>query len=367
MRTYQIAVIHGDGIGPEVCQSAIDVIQAAIGNSKLLEFTEYPAGAEHFLKTGDSAPKSTMEACRKADAVLHGAAGLPGVVHPDGTEAGVDIGLGLRTQLDLYANVRPIKLREGIVSPLRGRSVGDIDYTIIREDSEGMYASRGAGAVLREEVAVDMLILTRKGVERVCRSAFEIARKSAGAPRDGKKRVTCCDKGNVLRSLAFFRRVFDEVGEQYPDVEKDYSYVDAMTVHLVERPDFYNVIVSENLFGDIISDLGAVTVGGMGMSPTAEIGDHHGFFQAAHGSAPTIAGQGIANPYGTILAGAMMLHWLAERHDEPALAATGERIEAAVSRALAGGVKTRDIGGSAPTRDVTDAVIGELRASVEAA
>jgi 3-isopropylmalate dehydrogenase len=367
MQTYEIAVIHGDGIGPEVCQSAIDVIQAAIGNSKVLEFTEYPAGAEHFLKTGDGAPKATMDACRKAAAILHGAAGLPGVVHPDGTEAGVDIGLGLRTQLDLYANVRPIKLREGIVSRLRDRDVGEIDYTIIREDSEGMYASRGAGAVVREEMAVDMLIVTRNGIERVCRSAFEIARKSNGAPRDGKKRVTCCDKANVLRSFAFFRRVFDEVGEQYPDVEKDYSYVDAMTVHLVERPDFYNVIVTENLFGDIISDLGAVTVGGMGMSPTAELGDHHGFFQAAHGSAPTIAGQGIANPYGTILAGAMMLHWLAERHGDASLTVTGNRIEAAVSRALAGGMKTRDIGGGALTKDVTAAVIGELRMSVEVA
>lgn len=360
MQTYQIAVIHGDGIGPEVCQSAIDVINVAVGNNKVLEFTEYPAGASHFLKTGDSAPKATMDACRAADAVFHGAAGLPGVVHPDGTEAGVDIGLGLRTQLDLYANVRPIKLREGIVSPLRGRSVGEIDYTIIREDSEGMYASRGAGAVVREEMAVDMLILTRKGVERVCRAAFELARRSKGAPRDGKKRVTCCDKANVLRSMAFFRRVFDEVGEQYPDVERDYSYVDAMTVHLVERPDFYNVIVTENLFGDIISDLGAVTVGGMGMSPTAEIGDGHGFFQAAHGSAPTIAGQGIANPYGTILAGAMMLQWLAERHNEPFLEETAARIERAASQALADGVKTRDIGGEAHTRDITAAVIERL-------
>lgn len=363
MQTYEIAVIHGDGIGPEVCQSAIDVIEAALGNGKVLEFTEYPAGAAHFLKTGDGAPRATMDACRKADAILHGAAGLPGVVHPDGTEAGVDIGLGLRAQLDLYANVRPIRLREGIVSPLRGREVGEIDYTIIREDSEGMYASRGAGAVVREEMAVDMLIVTRKGIERVVRAAFELARKTGGAPRDGKKRVTCCDKANVLRSLAFFRRVFDEVGEQYPDVERDYSYVDAMTVHLVERPDFYNVIVAENLFGDIISDLGAVTVGGMGMSPTAELGDHHGFFQAAHGSAPTIAGQGIANPYGTILAGAMMLHWLADRHDDPSLAEAGRRIEEASARALAGGVKTRDIGGKAMTRDVTAAVIGELGSS----
>ncbi len=364
-QSYEIAVVHGDGIGPEVCQSAIDVIEAALGNTKVLDFIEYPAGAEHFRKTGDSAPKTTMDGCRRAHAILHGAAGLPGVVHPDGTEAGVDIGLGLRTQLDLYANIRPIKLREGIVSPLRNRTPGQIDYTIIRENSEGLYASRGAGAVVREEMAVDMLIVTRKGVERACRTAFEIARKSNGAPADGKRRVTCCDKGNVLRSLAFFRRVFDEVASHYPDVEKDYSYVDAMTVHLVERPDFYNVIVTENLFGDIISDLGAVTVGGMGMSPTAEVGEGHGFFQAAHGSAPTIAGQGIANPYGTILAGAMMLQWLAERHKDSFLKETAERIEKAAADVLAHGVRTRDIGGTARTKDVTDAVVAKLRASVK--
>lgn len=367
MQTYEIAVIHGDGIGPEVCQSAIDVIKAALGGSKALEFIEYPAGAAHFLKTGDPAPKATMDGCRRAHAILHGAAGLPGVTHPDGTEAGVDIGLGLRTQLDLYANIRPITLREGIVSPLRNRSPGQIDYTIIRENSEGLYSSRGAGANLRDETVVDMLIMTRKGVERVCRTAFELARKSGGAPADGTRRVTCCDKANVLRSFAFFRRIFDEVASEYPDVQKDYSYVDAMTVHLVERPDFYNVIVTENLFGDIISDLGAVTVGGMGMSPTAEVGDAHGFFQAAHGSAPTIAGQGIANPFGTIVAGAMMLRWLAERHGDAFLAETGERIEKAAAGVLARGVKTRDVGGSARTQDVTDAVVAALRSPASAA
>ena len=361
MQKYEIAVIHGDGIGPEVCQSAIDVLDAAFGDTKVFNYIEYPGGAGHFLKTGDGAPKSTIEGCRRAHATLHGAAGIPGVKHPDGTEAGVDIGLGLRVQLDLYANVRPIKLLEGIVSPLRNCEPGQIDYTILRENSEGLYASRGAGAVVRDEMAVDMLIITRKGAERVCRKAFEIARNSHGAPADGKRRVTCCDKGNVLRSLAFFRNIFNEIGEEYPEIEKDYSYVDAMTVHLIRRPDFYNVIVAENMLGDIISDLGATTVGGMGMSPTAEIGDEHGFFQAAHGSAPDIAGQGIANPYGTIISAAMMLRWLDEKHKDAFLSETAARIDKAVARALAQGVRPRDIGGMATTREVTDAVIVALK------
>ncbi len=361
MSTYEIAVVHGDGIGPEVCQSAIDVLVAAMGNNSPLNFIEYPAGAAHFTKTGESVPDATKEGCRSAHAILHGSAGIPGISLADGTEAGIDFGLGLRARLDLYANIRPIRLRPGIVSPLRAFEPGQIDYTIIRENSEGLYASRGAGAVLRDDTAVDMMIMTRKGVERVCRTAFEVARKSEGAPFDGKKRVTCCDKANVLRSLAFFRRIFTEIAAEYEDVETDYCYVDAITVHLIERPDRYNVIVAENLFADILSDLGAATVGGMGMTPTAELGDEHGFFQAAHGSAPTIAGMNIANPIGTILAGSMMLEWLGENHKDDYLLETSRRIDAAVAMVLAKGAKTRDLGGSATTSEVTEAVIGALR------
>jgi 3-isopropylmalate dehydrogenase len=308
-----------------------------------------------------------MDACRDADAILHGSAGIPGINYPDGTEAGIDFGLGLRRNLDLYANIRPIKLRPGITSPLRRYSAGQIDYTIIRENSEGLYASRGAGALLRDEAAVDMLIVSRKGVERAARMAFEIARKSNGAPSDGKRRVTCVDKGNVLRSLAFFRKVFFDVAAEYPEIEAEFAYVDAMTVYLVERPERYNVIVTENLFGDIISDLAAATVGGMGMTPSAEIGTDHGFFQAAHGSAPTIAGQNIANPYGTILAGAMMLQWLGERHNDNLLLETAVRIEDATARVLAGDARTRDIGGTASTDDATRAVSSALETTSKAA
>ncbi|MSQ57493.1 MAG: isocitrate/isopropylmalate dehydrogenase family protein [Limnohabitans sp.] len=349
---YTIAVIKGDGIGPEVCTAAITVLQAVPGLASKLDFCEYPAGAEHYRLTGDACPKATFDACKAAHAILHGAAGLPGVTYPDGTEAGLDFGLKLRFELDLYANLRPIKLHPGIVSPLRHFSPGQIDYLVLRENTEGMYASRSGGTILRDEIATDTMLITRKGIERITRRAFELARMRNGALRDGKRRVTLCDKANVLRSYAFFRKVFNEVAASYPDIETDYAYVDAMTVYLVERPDFYDVIVAENLFGDIISDLAAGTVGGMGMSPSGETGDDHGFFQASHGSAPTIAGKNIANPHGTILSAAMMLRWIGERHVDQSLTDAAQIVEAAVSQALGSGTGlTQDLGGSASTSD----------------
>lgn len=361
MRTYEIAVVDGDGIGREVCQSALSVVKAAPGLTDAFIFKSYSAGAEEYRRSGTAYPDETFEGCKAADAILHGAAGIPGVTYPDGTETGIEFGLQTRFRLDLYANVRPIKLRPGVESRLRHKNPGDIDYVIIRENTEGMYAARGSGVVLRDEVAVDSLVLTRKGIERVSRFAFEMARQRNGAPLDGKKRVTCCDKANVLRSYAFFRKVFDEVAAEYPDVEADYAYADAMTCHLVERPEFYDVIVTENMFGDIISDLAAVTVGSMGMSPSSELGDNNGFFQAAHGSAPTIAGKNIANPYGTILSAASMLTWLGERHQDRRLVQAGLAVEQAVDASMASpGGLTADLGGKASTSDITQRVIDNL-------
>jgi 3-isopropylmalate dehydrogenase len=363
MKTYEIAVVQGDGIGPEVCRAALDVLKAT-AVSKALKFIEYPAGATHYLKAGTAFPDETYEGCRKADAILHGAAGLPGVTYPDGTETGIEFGLQLRFRLDLFANVRPIRLRPGVTSRLRDRKPGEIDYVILRENTEGLYAARGNGVNLRDELAVDSLVVTRKGIERICRAAFELARKRSGAPGDGKKRVTVCDKANVLRTYAFFRKVFDEVAAQYPDVEADYAYADAMTVHLLERPEHYDVIVTENMFGDILSDLAAATVGSMGMSPSSELGENHGFFQAAHGSAPTIAGKNIANPYGTILSAASMLQWLGERHGDQRLMASAHQIETSVDAAmLAPNGLPRDLGGQATTSDVTQLVVKRLKSA----
>lgn len=361
MKTYSIAVIHGDGIGREVCQAALDVIHALPEVGAAMRFAEYPAGAEEYLRSGSALPDGTYEACKASDAILHGATGIPSVTYADGTEVGIEFGLQTRFRLDLFANVRPIKLRPGIQSRLRDRKPGDIDYVIVRENTEGLYSARGNGVVLRDEVAVDSLTMTRKGIERVCHAAFRLAQQRNGAPADGVRRVTCCDKANVLRSYAFFRKVFDEVAAQYPGIACDYAYADAITCHLIERPEFYDVIVTENMFGDIISDLSAVTVGSMGMSPSAELGEHNGFFQAAHGSAPTIAGQDIANPYGAILSASMMLDWLGRRNGDQRLLTGARAIDRAVNLSLADAQGlTRDLGGQTGTRDATARVVGNL-------
>ena len=360
MNTYDIVTIDGDGIGPEVCQSTITVLREACGDR--LRFTAHEGGAGHYAKTGQVLPPETYEACRSSHAILHGAAGLPGVTYPDGTEVGNDLHLQLRFRLDLYANVRPIRLYRGVRPPLAGFEPGRIDYVIVRENTEGLYASRGGGLNLRGEVVTDTLVMTRKGVERVARFCFEMARRRNGAPLDGKRRVTVCDKANILRTYAFFRAVCTEVAAGYPDVEIDYAYADAITVHMLKKPDFYDVIVAENMFGDIISDLGAGTVGGLGIAASAELGDHHGLFQGAHGSAPDIAGKDLASPVATVLSGAMMLRWLAGRNDDEALQQDAGRIERAVEAVLAAGESLpRDLGGNATTAETTEAVLEELK------
>ncbi|MBS8267284.1 isocitrate/isopropylmalate dehydrogenase family protein [Halomonas litopenaei] len=358
--TYRIATIAGDGIGPEVAGATVQVLQALLG-SDVLRFDWLDGGAGHYDKTGEVLPQSTLDACRASHAILHGAAGLPGVTYDDGTEVGNDLHLKLRFGLDLYANVRPIRLLPGVESPLRHHQPGTIDYVIVRENTEGLYASRGAGVVLRDEMASDSLVITRKGTERVARFALELSRRRQGAPKDGKRRLTVCDKANILRSYAFFRKVCDEVGAEFNDVELDYAYVDAMTVHLVKRPDFYDVIVAENLFGDIISDLGAATVGGMGVSPSAELGDRHGLFQGAHGSAPDIAGQDAANPIATLLSGAMMLEWLAVEHADDRLSDAAGRLRQAVDGVLSDGrYRPREFGGDTGCSAFTEQVLRQL-------
>jgi 3-isopropylmalate dehydrogenase len=359
---YDIVTIDGDGIGPEVCQAAIQVLRQACG-SDLLRFASHEGGALHYQRTGHVLPDETLAACRAAHAILHGAAGLPGVTYADGTEVGNDLHLQLRFKLDLFANVRPIRLYDGVKSPLRDWQAGQIDYVIIRENTEGLYASRGAGVKLRDELVTDTLLVTRKGVERVAKFAFDLSRRRSGAPKDGKRRVTVCDKANILKSYAFFRAVCNEVAEGYPDVEIDYAYADAITVHMLKKPDFYDVIVAENMFGDIISDLGAGTIGGLGMAPSGELGLHHGLFQGAHGSAPDIAGQDLASPLATILSAAMMLDWLADRHGDARLREAATRIETAVEKVLREGecIPT-DQGGHAKCTEVTRAICLALEA-----
>jgi 3-isopropylmalate dehydrogenase len=357
---YRVAVLAGDGIGPEVVAEALKVLHAVALPGRLeFAFEEVEAGAGCYRRTGEELPRETLDVCQAADAILFGAAGLPDVRFPDGTEIAPQ--LTLRITLDLYAGLRPIRLHPGVPTPLRLAERDRIDYVILRENTEGLYASRGAGVLVGGHVATDTLVVTRPGVLRICRRAFELARRRQGAPRDGIRRVTLVDKANVLKSYAFFRALFDEVATDYPDVQTEHAYVDAMTMYLVQRPGHYDVVVAENMFGDIISDLAAATVGGLGMAPSGDIGDHYGLFQPSHGTAPDIAGKGIANPLAAILSAGLMLEWLADRDGNADAAGAAARIEAAVGAVTgAGRVLTPDLGGPGTTEAVGDAVAAAI-------
>jgi 3-isopropylmalate dehydrogenase len=321
--SYTIAIIPGDGIGPEIVEAASLILaRVAELDGFMLDLIQYEAGARAYQKYGDALPAETLAGCRQADAIFKGPTGLPEVRLPDGTEAGV-LGGRLRNGLDLYVNLRPIKLYPNVPTALANRRPGEIDWVIVRENTEGLYASRGIGVVANTGQAVtDTLMITRLGSERIIRYAFEEARR-----RNGQKRVTCVDKSNVLRSFAFFRQIFTEMAQDYPDLEPDYLYVDAAAQALVLEPDRFDVIVTENMFGDILSDLGGATVGGIGLCAGANIGDQYAYFEPIHGSAPTLAGKGLANPLAAILAAGLMLSYLGRRE-------AAAKIERAVERAF---------------------------------
>jgi 3-isopropylmalate dehydrogenase len=364
---HRIVALPGDGIGPEVMQAALDVLVAIAERLDWqIEIQELAFGAEQFRRTGIALPDDVLDRCRAADAVLLAAIGLPEVRHPDGTEVQPDMMVGLRRALGLYAAIRPVQLYPGVVSPLRNTAAG-IDLVIVRENLEGLFASYGQGVILDDQVATDTLVVTRAGTQRVVELAFRLARKRSGRPLDGRRLVTCVDKANVFRSYAFFRKVFFEVAAQYPDVTAEAMYVDAMSLHLVERPAHFDVLVMENQFGDILSDLGAALVGGLGLAPSAEVGERHALFQPSHGTAPQLAGRNVANPLAMILSVAMMCDWLAEKHAEARAAQAAQAIHAAVQRVLAERrCLTPDLGGRASTRDVGRAVIDALEVSARA-
>ena len=364
---FNIATLPGDGIGPEVIEEGKKVLKEAekIVTGFSLEFEKYDAGNGHYLKTGVTLPESVFQACKDSNAIFMGSiglpkAGMPVVVDERGTEVTGHVMFKLRFDLNLFAGVRPIKLYPGVVSPLA--NVKDIDFVVLRENCEGLFASYGAGIILYDDIAADTQIITRKGTEKIVDFGFQLALKRNGRLSDGKKAVTCADKHNVFRSFAFFRKIYDEVAERYEgQVEKDYAIIDALTLWMVQTPQNFDVIVTENMFGDIISDLAASFVGGMGMSPSGDIGHNYGMFQPSHGTAPTIAGKGIANPVATILSGKMMLDWLGDKHDNKAAKTAANLVEKAVSNTLGLGIKTFDIGGTADTSQFGDAVIAEMR------
>ena len=350
---YTIGVIPGDGIGPELVEAAVAVLDAACAGSVELTYRYEDGGAGTYRRTGAALAGEALERIRgDYDAVLKGPVGLPGVRRPDGTEAGVLGGI-LRTGLDAYANVRPIRLLPGARTPLAG-DAGPIDYVIVRENTEGLYASRGLG-VGNTHAMTDQMLMTRPGVQRVVRYAFDLARRRGGAPADGVHRVTCVDKSNVLRGYAFFRRVFDEVAAEYPDVAADHRYADAAGHDLVADPGRFDVLVMENFLGDVLSDVGAATVGGLGMCPSGNVGAAAAYFEPIHGSAPALAGRDAANPTSQILSAALMLAHLGE-HD------AARRVDRAVTAAYASGAVRLTAAGTprAGTRAAAGAIVAAL-------
>jgi 3-isopropylmalate dehydrogenase len=354
---FHIAVLAGDGIGPEVMAPALEVLRRVEATTPGLKFrfTESPAGANHYRETGKSMPESTVRLCEEADAILLGACGLPSVRYPDNTEIMPQV--ELRFIFDLYAGVRPCRLIPGVPSPIVGAAERGIDLVVIRESTEGLFASMGKGVVTKDE-GRETLVITRKTSERLFEFSFRLAQRRKARGRPGQ--LTCVDKANAFKAYAFFRQMFDECAARHPDVPTDRLYVDACSAMLVRRPWDFDVMVMENMFGDILSDLTAGLIGGMGMAPSADIGDRHAVFQPCHGTAPDIMGQGKANPTAMILSAALMLDWLADRHGHPQAAEAAQRIERAVDAAYAAGIKPFEFGGKDGTAAIGGAVMRAL-------
>ncbi len=367
---FNIAVLPGDGIGLEVMDVCIQVLDRLLADQPRfgLRYIQGPGGAQHYADTGVALPEATQRVCADADAILFGAMGLPHIRYPDGTE--VSPQLDLRKDLDLYAGVRPIRAIPGVPSVLADPRAAQIDFVLVREQSEGLFYGRlypEKQPKGNDNEAFDLGRITRKSSERLFDFSFRLARRRRAA-NPAKGRVTCVDKANVLSSMAFFHKIYWERARLNPDITAEHCYVDAMALNLIKRPWDYDVIPTENQFGDILSDLAAGLIGGMGMSPSGDIGDRHGLFQPSHGSAPDIAGQGKANPTAMILSAAMMLEWLGEKHSLPEAAAEAARLSLAVDAVFASGrIQSFEFGGKDGTQAITAAIINALARQPELA
>jgi 3-isopropylmalate dehydrogenase len=348
----RVAVVPGDGIGPEVIEEAVRLLERLRETHGVeLELKHFDWGADKFLKEGVTLPEGSLDMlASEFDAVLAGAFGDPRV--PSNRHA-EDILLGMRRGLDLYINLRPVRLLHERLTPLKGRAVEDVDFVVFRENTEGSYT--GMGGFLKkgtpDEVATQEEVNTRKGVERIVVAAFEYARAR------GRRKVTMCDKSNVQRFGGdLWQRVFREVAARYEGVEANHQYVDAAAMFMILNPAQYEVVVTNNLFGDILTDLGAALQGGLGLAASGNI--HPGrvsLFEPVHGSAPPLAGRREANPAGAILSTALMLEYLG--HAEAAAA-----VERAVRECIAAGETTRDLGGSLSTPEAGEKIKGRIRA-----
>ncbi len=391
MTAYRITVLPGDGTGPEVIREGIRLLRAVEASSSLsFKLTEIPCGGQHWLETGEEWPSGSFEHCRdESDAILLGAIGWPGADLPNGDIAGGEVILGLRSGLDLYANVRPIKLYEGVNHKVHGEhrpiwQAGSVDMVIVRENTEGLYhsllsrsAHRARGEIwpglpepefpgLEGEVAWDPRPISRLGSERVIRFAFDLAMARNGCPEDGAKRVTCVDKSNVTRGCQLFNSIYHEIAAEYPDVATDHAFIDAFTMWLVRSPEWFDVCVTPNMFGDISTDLASVLQGGMGMAASANIGDNHMLFEPVHGSAPKHSGKDKVNPIATLSSVQLMLEWIGRRMDDPEAISIAAVIDQAIeAHLLEGSTLTYDLGGSASCSDVGIAIAERVQALIE--
>ena len=386
MSDHRIAILPGDGTGREVAIEAMRILDTIEANTNYgFEKVIIPCGGQNYKETGEEWAEGSFDFCKnEADAIFLGAIGYPGARLPNGDLAGGSVILGMRAGLDLYANVRPIKLYEGVPHKVHGKFTqiwepGMVDMTILRENTEGLYhsllrrsADRAMGREeyippdmefpgLEGEVAYDPRPISATGTERLVKMGFEIATSRNGAPVDGVSRVSCIDKSNVTRGCQLFRRVFDEVSESYPSIEKDYGYIDAFMQWLTRSPEYYDVVVSSNMFGDISTDLGAVLQGGMGMAASGNVGDDHAFFEPVHGSAPKHAGKNKVNPIATINSIQMMMDWLGRKNGDDKLVEISKLIDVSVADHLRDGRNlTYDLGGTASCSDVGQSIANIL-------
>ncbi|MFH5882774.1 isocitrate/isopropylmalate dehydrogenase family protein [Halalkalibaculum sp. DA3122] len=350
MKKYTIAAVHGDGIGSEIIPPGIAVLQKAADQIDFaLEVDEFDWGAGYYKKHGDFMPDDGLERLGRYDAIYFGAVGLPDV---DDTLPAMMYTFKVRTHFKQYVNLRPVQLLPGIASPLRNKGLDDIDFVIIRENNEGEFVQNGKIIHPDEPhgLATDTSVFTRKGIEQVAHYAFRLARK-----RNNK--VTNVTKSNTLiNTLAYWDRVIAEVAAQYSDVEYNQMYVDNASATFVLRPEVFDVILTTNMIGDILSDLGGSIMGSLGLGPSGNINpekDYPSMFEPIHGSAPDIAGQNIANPIGTIWSGALMLDHLGEEK-------AANAIVKAIQQTTRSGIKTGDLGGSAKTNEVAEQIIKNM-------
>ena len=374
-RGYNIAVIRGDGIGSEIISEGKKVLEAASEREGFeLDWIEYPHGAEHYLETGELISEETLKELERRDAIYFGSIGDPRI-EPGVLEQGIL--LAMRFYFDQYVNLRPVKLLEGVPTPLAGKGPKDIDFSVVRENTEDFYVGIGGRAKGKEktrneleivrnlysikfgldiesdadELAYQIGVVTREGCERVMKFAFELAIEK------GKKKVTSVDKANVLtHGYGFWREVFTEIASEYPNIETEFNFVDAICMWFVKNPEWYQVVVAPNMFGDIITDLGAMIQGGLGLAPGGNINpDGVSMFEPIHGSAPKYKDKGVSNPIATIWAGAMLLDDVGEK-------GASEKVLDAIEAVLREGkVRTYDLGGNSKTSEVGDAVVREIR------